>query len=177
MCGCKNTTIPSSVTGIGWHAFEDCSSLTNITIPSSVTEIGYAFSGCSNLSSITVDEKNTVYDSRNNCNAIIETKSNTLVCGCKNTTIPESVTEIGGYAFCGCSSLTSITIPFSVTEIGGAAFCGCSSLTSITIPSSVTEIGGAAFSECDSLTSITWKGTTYTSYEAFRKAFDKDDEA
>ncbi|MBQ2458247.1 MAG: leucine-rich repeat domain-containing protein, partial [Bacteroidaceae bacterium] len=87
-------------------------------------------------------------------NAIIQSDSNTLICGCKNTIIPPSVTEIGDGAFFGCSSLTSISIPPSVTEIGHSAFFGCSNLTSISIPSSVTEIGHSAFSRCSNLTSI-----------------------
>ena len=70
-------------------------------------------------------------------------------------TIPDSVTSIGGSAFSGCSSLTSVTIPEGVTSIGGGAFSGCSSLTSVTIPDSVTSIGSSAFSGCRSLTSVT----------------------
>ena len=149
-------TIPNSVTSIGDCAFSYCSGLTSITIPNSVTSIGSsAFSGCSSLTSIVVEEGNTVYDSRENCNAIIETASNTLITGCKNTIIPNSVTSIGSYAFYHCSSLISITVPNSVTSIGNYAFQGCSSLTSITIPNSVTSIGEGAFSGCSSLTSIT----------------------
>ena len=96
-----------------------------------------------------------VYDSRNNCNAIIETSTNTLIFGCQNTTIPNSVTSIGEYAFFNCISLTSIEIPNSVTSIGDYAFSDCSSLTSVTIPNSVTSIGSGAFYNCRSLTSVT----------------------
>ena len=69
--------------------------------------------------------------------------------------IGNSVTTIGGGAFNGCSSLTSVTIPKSVTTIGGGAFYNCSSLTSVTIPSSVTRIGASVFSDCSSLMSVT----------------------
>ena len=156
--GCSGLTsinIPEGVTSIGESAFRGCSGLTSITIPESVTNIGdYAFEGCWGLTSITVASGNTFYDSRNNCNAIIETSSNTLIAGCQNTIIPNSVTSIGNSAFYGCSSLTSVIIPEGVTSIGNSAFYGCSGLTSINIPEGVTSIGNYAFDGCRGLTSI-----------------------
>ena len=132
-----------------------CSSLTSVTIPSSVTSIGHgAFEDCG-LSSIDVESGNSNYDSRDNCNAIIETATNTLIAGCMNTVIPNSVTSIRYGAFRFCYDLTSVTIPNSVTSIGYLAFDGCSSLTSVTIPSSVTSIGHDAFGGCSGLTSVT----------------------
>lgn len=145
------------VTSIGWYAFDGCNSLTAINIPESVKSIGnYAFDGCSSLIDITVDCGNTVYDSRNDCNAIIETSSNTLIVGCSTTVIPESVTSIGSSAFFGCRSLTSITIPEGVTSIGSIAFYDCSSLTTITITknSQLTSIEETTFYNCSSLTAI-----------------------
>ena len=142
-------------TSIGEMAFYGCSSLTSCTIGSDVTSIGeMAFDGCTSLISITVDSSNTVYDSRNNCNAIIETSTNTLVLGFQNTVIPNSVTSIGDSAFAGCSGLTSIVIPDSVISIGNSAFYRCSGLTSCTIGSGVTSIDIEAFRDCSSLTSI-----------------------
>jgi hypothetical protein len=114
-----------------------------------VTSIGnQVFLGCDKLTSICVDKNNPIYDSRNNCNAIIETKRNTLIAGCKNTVIPNSVTSIGDWAFYQCENLTSLTIPNSVTSIGKSAFYKCKNLTSITIPNSVASIGYNVFYGC-----------------------------
>lgn len=123
---------PANITEIGNYAFQNCNGLIEIGVPIGVTRIGYAaFYGCSGLTSIKVDVNNTVYDSRDNCNAVIKKETNTLVAGCQNTVIPDSVTSIGDMAFSGSSGLTSITIPESVTEIGSFAFKDCSNLTTI----------------------------------------------
>ena len=188
-------TLPNSVTSIGDGAFWNCRRLTSITLPESVTSIGdEAFGGCSGLTSITVAEGNRIYDSRENCNGIIATNTNTLVTGIKTTVIPDSVTSIGDGAFSGCSGLTSIALPNSVTSIGDRAFSRCSRLASITLPDSVTSIGNLAFSRCSGMTSITlpdsltsigygafngcskltsiiWNGETDSSADAFLQAF------
>ena len=120
------------------RAFSGCSSLTSVVIPNSVTSIGNnAFDGCSSLTSISVASGNSYYDSRNNCNAIIETSSNTLIVGCKNTIIPNSVTSIGVDVFFGCSGLTNVTIPSSVTSIGSNAFFNCSDLTTLIVQATI----------------------------------------
>ena len=153
----EHVIISSGVTSIGEQAFIGCTGLTSVTIPNSVTSIGggSAFSYCSGLTSMVVASGNTNYDSRDNCNAIIETSSNTLIVGCENTIIPNSVTSIGNSAFRGRTGLTSVTIPNSVTSIGNSAFGACTALTSIEIPNGVTSIGGDAFNACEDLTSVT----------------------
>ena len=155
IAGCKNTVISKSVTSIGESAFNYCSGLKTLTIPRSVTSIeARAFSGCDRLASISVEAGNKVYDSRDNCNAIIETATNTLIAGCKNTVIPKSVTLIGGGAFSHCNCLTSLTIPKGVTSIGIGAFDYCTRLKSVKIPRSVTSIGAYAFYGCYSLKDV-----------------------
>jgi hypothetical protein len=137
--GCSSLTeviIPESVQYIGYSAFADCSSLDRLSIGKGVNYISDgAFYGCCSLSSIVVDNENSTYDARENCNAIISSRSNSLMLGCKSTVIPNSVTSISSNAFSGCTGLTSINIPSSITSIGYGAFYECTGLTKVETPS------------------------------------------
>ena len=134
--GCSalpSIAIPNSVTSIGSYAFHNCYGLKSLGIGSGVTSIGNcAFRYCYNLTSINIDEKNVKFDSRNNCNAIIDKGTNVLIVGCNNTIIPKDVTMIRSHSFYNCSGLKSITIPNSVTSIADSTFSGCTRLTSVT---------------------------------------------
>ena len=145
VAGCKNSVIPADIEKIGDNAFEGCSLLEEIKIPAGVTVIGeYAFAYCEALAKMTVDENNPVYDSRGECNAIIETATNALIAGSNNTIVPHGIKEIGKYAFMGRSALKSITLPASVTKIGHRAFTDCVSLTEIEALAPEIELGSLA---------------------------------
>ena len=179
--GCSNLVdieIPNSVETIGYQAFSNCSSLKKIELPNSLIEIGsraFAYctqleslsipvnvsnigsgviAGCLNLSSVTVADGNETYDSRDGCQAIIETATNTLIAGCAKTRVPETVTTIGTAAYINHSNITSLISPENITSISNSAFQSCSGLTSVTIPNSVTSIGDHAFAYCRSLNSL-----------------------
>ena len=160
--------IPANVTTIGNEAFGNCTGLTSINIPASVTSIGYwAFINCIGLESISVASDNTIYDSRDNCNAIIEKATNTLIAGCKNTMIPNTVTSIGDYAFYSCEELKEITIPASVTRIANHAFEFCTSLTTVFMqPTTPPTLGNQIFDNCDDLANIYVPAGTSGVYKA-----------
>ena len=150
----RNAFLSKSITKIEFGTFYGCIGLESINIPGSVEEIGdVAFWNCGNLKSIKVGINNT-YDSRNDCNALIESENNILIRGCAQTVIPNSVVAIGNSAFSGCKKLKSIIIPNSVKSIGIGSFSDCKELVSIHIPNSVTEIGPHAFSGCENLQEI-----------------------
>lgn len=147
--GCKNTVIPKGVTRIENEAFIGCEGLSSIILPETVTSIGKnAFYGCTDLVSIKVDQNNRVLDSRNNCNAVLESSTDTLILGCKTTRIPDGTKTIGEYAFSGCNGLKSIDIPEGVEKIDCYAFDSCNSLCSVLFPPSLKTIEYGAFIEC-----------------------------
>ena len=174
--GLMSVIIPNSVTSIGSYAFSGCSGLTSVTIPNSMTSVGEgAFSDCTNLNKVIVRDftawckinfgsydANPLYYVNH-----LYRDDNTEI---KDLIIPNSVTNIGTWAFSGCSGLTSITIPQSVTSIGNGAFSGCSGLTSITIPQSVTSIGNNAFYNCPDLTKVTLNSNEVVS-KSFSSSF------
>ena len=163
----------NSLTTIGDYAFNSCDGLTGVlNIPSNVESIGTSsFRYCA-FSGMTVDPENPVFDSRDNCNAIIVTSTNELHTGCVNTVIPNTVTSIGENAFCGIRGLTSVSIPESVTSIGDGAFSFCFDLTGdLTIPNSVKTIGTGAFFQCSGFdgTLTIGKSVTFIGDYAFRQ--------
>lgn len=163
----------NGVTSIGAWAFNSCDGLTGVlNIPSNVATIGEdAFVYCK-FEGIVVDPENPNFDSRNDCNAIIETSTNELTTGCKNTVIPNSVTVIGSNAFKGITGMTSIEIPNSVVSIGDNAFAFCFDLTGdLVIPNSVETIGESAFFQCEGLDGklVIGESVSYIGDWAFRK--------
>lgn len=164
--------VPGSVEHVGEDAFKGCPVILEgtariedfwfsgvefpeVVIPSSVNEIGAeAFTGCRDIKTMAVSPGNRKYDSREDCNGIIETASNVLIFGCENTVIPDSVTEIGEGAFAGCAGPEEVNVPKGVTKIGAGAFYCCTGLSKIFIPESVIEVGESAFEGCCNLVSL-----------------------
>lgn len=158
--------------------FSGCTNLKSIIIPKSVAQLSF-LDFDSAIEHIKVDPDNQFFDSRDDCDAIIERESNALVVGCISTIIPETVTEIKDFAFSGklwgrstivipssvksigedafsyCGSLETVKLPSSITSISDYAFSCCGNLRQVFIPSSVASIGYGVFNDCQSLTSVT----------------------
>ena len=185
----KDCTLPSGLVNIGYSAFQNCAltqivlpsslevigsgaffgnHLREVTIPAAVTEINdYAFAS-NDLVSISVEPGNETYDSRNDCQAIIETESNKLLQGCENTVIPNEVTAISPCAFYQCNRLKTIDLPDSLTAIGDYAFMDCITLESVVIPDATTSIGKSAFYGCKKLTHVVLSKDVKVGDAAFR---------
>ncbi len=164
-------TLHEGLTTIGNYAFSTCKSLTSLSIPASLVSISpSAFRSCSSITTIDVAEGNTKYDSREDCNAIIVTSTNTLMLGAASTVIPSSVTDIGTNAFYGNTALASLVIPEGVKNIGASAFSGCTGLTRVEMPGTLTTIGSDAFSGCLKLVRVTLsEGLTTIESNAFKQ--------
>jgi len=141
---CENVTsltIPDSVTEIGEKAFQSCKGLKSFEVPKNVTKLsGNAFMS-SGITTLTVSPENPVYDSRDNCNAVIETDTDKLIIGIYGTKIPETIRTIGSHAFESSHELSTLEIPVGVTTIEDYAFDECGSLANLTIPKTVKSIG------------------------------------
>ena len=152
------------VTSIDVDAFAFCSKITSIELPASVNQLGTGLTfACDGVESLTVAPGNTTYDSRNGCNAIIETATATLMAGCKNTLITpaDGIKVITAQAFRDIRTLTSLTLPEGITRIDVEAF-RYTGLTTVKLPSTLTFLGDGAFTDCEDLTSIDFNGCAAT---------------
>lgn len=196
--GCSNLTDVdlAQIESIGYQAFVDCISLSSIKIPQSVIKIDMSgssnlFRGCAALNFIEVELGNRFFDSRNDCNAIINTASNELIVGCNGTKIPTTVTaigtkafqdsgikdlsiplsvkKIGDRAFFRCEDLVQLDLPEGITSIEEWTFCYCTNLASVSLPSSLKTIGRSAFEFCTSLNEVVFpQNLTTICKDAFR---------
>lgn len=165
----KTIIIPKNVSEMGSKVFQDCTNLESIRISASVSKIGSRmFAGCPNLKSIVVEEGNEKYDSRENCNAIVETATNTLVCGTENSTIPSTITAIGNGAFAE-TGLKNIVIPEGVTSIELQAFENCQDLESVTLPQSLKKLGYHMFANSGLTSLVIPEGITYLPQGTFNE--------
>lgn len=160
--------LQAGITALSSYAFSRAT-FKNIMLPSTITDINYGiFNNATSLENIIIDGRNSVYDNRDNCNAIISTATNTLIQGCKNTTIPNTISTIGSYAFFGQTTMPSIDIPSNITTISNNAFQNCYTLSNIGNPSGVSLISNGAFYNCSSLTAVSFPMCADIGKSAFR---------
>lgn len=163
----KEFNLPNTLTTIYTQAFSDCDALESFTLPASVTNLEPSgsnsyklFVDCKNLTSITVEEGNPVYDSRSGCNAIIVTATNMLYTGCKTSTIPEGIAAIGDYAFGSVNGLGKIVIPASVESVGVRAFYYCNDLDTVKVNATVPPaVSSNSFSNAGSIVLLVPEGS------------------
>ena len=176
--GLTTVTIPNSVTKIGGNAFCHCCGIKTLFIPNSVTSIGGgAFHWVKNI--IYTGTATGSPWSANSLNGVIDgdfvysdnTKQNlqSYIGNGGEVTIPNTVTYIDNYAFCGCRNVTSVTIPNTVTATGWGVFHACDGLTEITIPDSMINTGLGTFQDCYGLrTAIMGSSIKYIGSYAFK---------
>ena len=154
--GLTKFSLPESVTTISAVAFCQNPNLTQVNLPATVTTISpqNPFAYNTQVTRMTVDPANKVYDSRNDCNAFIETKTNTLVAGSKASVIPASVTAIGRSAFNHVTDLTDAALPATIRTIGKYAYLGCTGLRSFFFPSTMISMADSVFQRVETLDSV-----------------------
>lgn len=147
--------LSENLESIASDAFWNCVRLTSIRIPAKVSSIGdTVFGYCTQLTDVSVDPANTVFDSREGCNAIVETSTNTLYQAFVSTLIPSTVTTIGRFAYSYVAGLTELRIPSNVTALAGVSVFSCGDLRSVALPAELTTIGHQSFDYCDSLKTV-----------------------
>ena len=147
--------LSENLENIASDAFWNCVRLTSIRIPAKVNSIGdTVFGYCTQLADVSVDPANTVFDSREGCNAIVETSTNTLYQAFVSTRIPSTVTTIGRFAYSYVAGLTELRIPSNVTALAGVSVFSCGDLRSVVLPAELTTIGHQSFDYCDSLKTV-----------------------
>jgi hypothetical protein len=147
--------LSENLESIASDAFWNCVRLTSIRIPAKVSSIGdTVFGYCTQLTDVSVDPANTVFDSREGCNAIVETSTNTLYQAFVSTRIPSTVTTIGRFAYSYVAGLTELRIPSNVTALAGVSVFSCGDLRSVVLPAELTTIGHQSFDYCDSLKTV-----------------------
>ena len=171
-------TLGDSVQHIPAYLCHGMSRIKHLHIPKNVSSIGdYAFRYMSALDSISVDTLNVIFDSRNHCNALIETSSKNLMLGCCKTRIPDDVRSIGDgafrnvrglrtivyigtEAFNGCLDLDTIVLPSTLNALSDYVFQDCSNLDTLALPETLEFIGIRALSNCSGLTNLTLPAAT-----------------
>lgn len=156
--GFRKSRIVEGIRNIGTRAFAGTVFHDKVYIPKSVVNVSpCAFVACEFLDSLVVDPENPVYDSRENCNGIVETATGTLIKGHCRTTFAKGVADIGDYAFNGCRLPRLFVIPEDIRTIGKKAFSGCTGIQTLFLPASLEEMGYSAFSS-SSVQTVCWQG-------------------